>query len=174
MSSTIDRNDMSHYQHGHQSRDRLTPRRRVLHRSVMVWVIVALLVLLVVAVPTAFYVAAHVTPRASTSDLSASPSDRFIQSIVTHDGALGWHQLCPSVQSQLPLGVIEQQANAQRLAMAKQGMWLTAKPVGTRPQDDGGVSHEYVVTAHWRSGVTQSVTFTVFTQSSGCVEDVQS
>ena len=57
--------------------------------------------------------------------------------------------------------------------MAKQGIWLTAKPMGTHPQDDGGVSHMYKVTAHWRSGATQSLTFTVFTQSSGCVEDVQ-
>jgi hypothetical protein len=138
-----------------------------------VWAVVALL-LLVVAVPTAFYVFAHVTTGASNSGLSASPADRFIKSIVTEDGALGWHQLCPSVQAQLPLAVIEQQANAQRKAMLKQGVWLTAKPVGTHPQDDGGVSHQYVVTAHWHSGATQSLTFTVFTQSSGCVEDVQS
>jgi hypothetical protein len=172
MSSAIDRNDMSHYQHRPQSRDRLN-RRRFLRRSVLVWAVVALLVL-VAAVPTAFYLFAHVGPGASNSDLSASPADRFIKSIVTENGALGWHQLCPSVQAQLPETVIEQQANAQRVAMAKQGMWLTAKPVGTHPQDDGGVSHQYVVTAHWHSGATQSAMFTVFTQSSGCVEDVQS
>jgi hypothetical protein len=171
MSSAIDRNNISDHRHQPRSRDRRT-HRRVFHRSVLVWALVALL--LVAAVPTAFYVFAHVAPGASTSAIPASPADRFIRSIVTGDGALGWHQLCPSVQAQLPLDVIEQQANAQRLAMAKQGVWLTAKPVGTRPQHDGGVSHVYTVTAHWRSGATQSLTFTVFTQSSGCVEDVQS
>ena len=171
MSSAIDRNNTSHYQHRDQPGDRRT-RRRIFHRAALVWVVVALL--LVAAIPTAFYVFAHVAPGASTSRLSASPADRFIQSIVTEDGALGWHQLCPSVQAQLPLSVIEQQAKAQRQAMAKQGIWLTAKPMGTHPQDDGGVSHVYKVTAHWRSGATQSLTFTVFTQSSGCVEDVQS
>jgi hypothetical protein len=171
MSSAIDRNNMSQQQHRPRSRDRLTGRR-VFHRGVLVWVVVASL--LVVAVPAAFYVFAHVAPGASNSGLSTSPADRFIQSIVTDDGALGWHQLCPSVQAQLPLGVIEQQANKQRLAMTQQGVWLTAKPVGTHPQNDGGVSHMYMVTAHWRSGATQSLTFTVFTQRSGCVEDVQS
>jgi hypothetical protein len=173
MSSAMNHNDMPNYHDRPQSRNRRTGRR-VFHRGVLVWGIVGLL-LLAAAVPAAFYVVAHVGPGASTSSsLSASPSDRFIQSIVTHDGALGWHQLCPSVQAQLPMDVLKKQADAQRLAMAKQGVWLTAKPVGTHPQDDGGVSHEYVVTAHWRSGATQSLTFTVFTQSSGCVEDVQS
>jgi hypothetical protein len=171
MSSAIDRNNLSHQQHRPRSRDRRT-RRSIFHRSMLVWAVVALL--LVAAVPTAFYVFAHVAPGASTSATPASPADRFIRSIVIGDGALGWRQLCPSVQAELPLNVIEQQANAQRLAMAKQGVWLTSKPVGTHPQHDGGVTHVYMVTAHWRSGATQSLTFTVFTQSSGCVEDVQS
>jgi hypothetical protein len=179
MSSAIDRNDMSHHQHRPQPRDRHT-HRRVFRRSVLVWVIVVA-ILLVAAVPAVFYLFAHVGPgasatnsrSASTSNLLASPADRFMKSIVTGDGALGWHQLCPSIQAQLPLAAIEQQANTQRNTMAKQGVWLTATPVGTHTQQDGGVSHLYVVTAHWRSGATQSSTFTVSTQSSGCVEDVQ-
>jgi hypothetical protein len=175
MSSAIDRNYMS----PRQPRDRHT-RHRVFHRGVLIWVVLALL--LATAVPTAFYVFAHVAPGASTRasssasapSLSASPADRFIQSIVTQDGALGWHQLCPSIQADIPLDELKQQADAQRLTMAQQGVWLTAKPMGTRPQADGGVSHMYLVTAHSRSGTTQSLTFIVFTQRSGCVEDVHS
>jgi hypothetical protein len=172
MSSAIGRDNTSFNQRRPQSRDRFT-HRRVFHRGVLVWAVVALL-LLMAAVPAAFYVFAHVAPGPSTSGLTASPADRFMQSIVTGDGALGWHQLCPSVQAQLPLTAIEQQANAQRKAMAKQGVWLTATPMGTHPQQDGGVSHTYKVTAHWHSGATQSTMFTVSTQHSGCVEDVQS
>jgi hypothetical protein len=179
MSSAIDRNNMSDRNFQRQSRDRRV-RRLVFHRGMLIWVVVALLV--AAAVPTAFYVFAHgalgastrTSSSASTTSLSTSPADRFIHSIVTEDGALGWHQLCPSIQANLPLVVLEQQANAQRLAMAQQGVWLSEKPMGTHPQDDGGVSHVYMVTAHSRSGVTQSITFVVFTQRSGCVEDVQS
>jgi hypothetical protein len=180
MSSTIDRNNMSHYQR-RQPHDRHT-HRRIFHRGVVVWVLVALL--LAAAVPTAFYVFAHVAPEASTrtsssassasdASLSTSPSGRFILSIVHEDGALGWHQLCPSIQVQLPLNELKQEADAERAAMAQQGMWLTAQPMGTRPQNDGGVAHLYMVTAHSRSGATQSRKFIVFTQPSGCVEDVQ-
>ena len=170
MSSAIDRNNTGDNQFRPQPRDRRT-HPRVLRRSVLVWVVIGLL-LVAVVVPTAFYVFAHVIPGQSGSG-AASPADRFMQSIVTGDGALGWHQLCPSIQAQLPLPALEQQANAQHKAMAQQGMWLTSMPVGTHRQQDGGLSHVYVVTAHWRSGVTQQTTFTVSTQRSGCVEDVQ-
>jgi hypothetical protein len=170
MSSAIDRNNTSDNQYHPQSRDRRT-HRRGFHRGVLVWVVVGLL--LVAAVPTAFYVFAHVAPGPSGSGASATPADRFMQSIVSGDGSLGWHQLCPTIQSQLPLHALEQQATAQHKAMAQQGMWLTSTPVGTHSQPDGGVAHVYVVTAHWHSGVTQSTTFTVSTQRSGCVEDVQ-
>ena len=178
MSSTIDHNNMSNYQR-RQSRDRHT-NRHVFHRGMLVWVLVALL--LAAALPTAFFVFEHAAPGASTpsssstsaTSLTTSPAGRFILSIVTEDGALGWHQLCPSIQAQLPLDVLEQQADAERLDMQQQGMWLTAKAMGTRPQVDGGVAHMYVVTAHSHSGATQSRKFTVFTQRSGCVEDVQS
>jgi hypothetical protein len=179
MSSTIGPNNMSHYQ-GRQPHDRHT-HRRVFHRGALVWVLVALL-LLAAAVPAAVYLFEHTAAGASTpasssassTSLSTSPAGRFILSVVTGDGALGWHQLCPSVQAQLPLDVLEQQADAERLDMAQQGMWLTAKPMGTLPQNDGGVAHMYIVTAHSHSGATQSRKFTVFTQRSGCVEDVQS
>jgi len=181
MSSTIDHNNMSHYQRQRQrqSHDRHT-NRRFFHRSVLVWVLLGLL--LATGVPAAFYVFTQASPgastrsssSASTANLSASPADRFILSIVTQDGALGWHQLCPSIQAQLPLDTLKQQADAESQAMAQHGVWLTAKPMGTRPQADGGVAHLYLVTAHSHNGATQSRKFTVFTQRSGCVEDVSS
>ena len=171
MSSAIDRNNTADHQFRPRFRDRRT-RPRALRRSVLVWAAIGLL-LVVAVVPAAFYVFTHGVPGQSDSGASVSPADRFMQSIVTGDGALGWHQLCPSVQAQLPLPALEQQASAQHKAMKQQGMWLTSTPVGTHPQQDGGLSHVYVVTAHWRTGVTQSTTFTVSTQRSGCVEDVQ-
>jgi hypothetical protein len=101
------------------------------------------------------------------------PADQFMHSIITEDGALGWHQLCPSLQAQLSMNALVQLAQAQRTALAQYGVRLTMKFVGTQPQRDGGVSHVYIVTAHWPSGTTQTRTYIVLTQRSGCVEDVQ-
>jgi hypothetical protein len=109
------------------------------------------------------------TPRLT----SLQPADRFMQSIVTDDGALGWRQLCPNIQAQLPMDQLVQQANAQRAAAAQEGVRLTMQFVGTHRQQDGGVTRVYVVTAHWPDGTTQQRMYNVLTQSSGCVEDVQ-
>jgi hypothetical protein len=96
-----------------------------------------------------------------------------MRSVVAQDGTLGWHQLCPSLQTVLPLNTMVQQASAQRAGLAQQSVRLTVAPVGTRLQKDGGVTHEYVVTAHWPNGATQTRTYNVLTQPSGCVEDVE-
>jgi hypothetical protein len=104
---------------------------------------------------------------------SSQPADQFMRSIVTQDGTLGWRQLCPSLQTVLPLNTMVQQANVQRAGLAQQSVRLTVAPVGTRPQKDGGVTHEYVVTAHWPNGAIQTRTYNVLTQPSGCVEDVE-
>lgn len=101
------------------------------------------------------------------------PADRFMQSVVTDDGALGWHQLCPTLQAQLPMDELVQQANAQRDVVVKQGVRLTFKRVSVRSRQASGTVHEYVVTARWPNGSTQTRTFDVMTQPSGCVEDVQ-
>jgi hypothetical protein len=135
---------------------------------VLVWV--AAMLLFVAAVPAAFYAHAH---WATASETPPQPADLFMHSIVTEDGALGWHQLCPSLQAQLSMNALVQQAQAQRTTLAQYGVWLTEKFVGTQSQGDGGVSHIYVVTAHWPSGTTQTRTYIVLTQPSGCVEDVQ-
>src|SRR5262249_5237205 len=100
------------------------------------------------------------------------PADRFMQSIVTDDGALGWNQLCPSIQAQLPIGELVQQADAQRALLAQEGIRLTVKFVGSNPQRGGGALRVYEVTAHWPTGRTELRTFNVLTQPSGCVEDV--
>jgi hypothetical protein len=101
------------------------------------------------------------------------PADRFIQSVVTEDGALGWHQLCPDIQARLPMDTLVQQADTMRAAAAKEGAWLTAQPLGTHAQQGGVHVHVYRMTVHWPTGATRQWTYSVLTQPSGCVEDVQ-
>src|SRR5260370_34949883 len=43
-----------------------------------------------------------------------APADLFMQSVVKRDGALGWHQLCPSEQAQLPLATLPRRVEEQR------------------------------------------------------------
>jgi hypothetical protein len=146
----------------------------------LAWLLVP--VLLVVAVPAILYMYAQrsspmaVVPgsRAPTHSVPRQPADRFIQSIVTEDGALGWHQLCPTIQAQLPMDELVQQANEQRVTLLQHGIRLTMRFTGTMPRQGGGTVRMYEVTAHWPGGNTQQRTFSVYTQRSGCVEDVQS
>jgi hypothetical protein len=44
--------------------------------------------------------------------------DLFMQSVVKRDAAMGWHQLCSSVQSQVPLSALVGQMEKQRIAEA--------------------------------------------------------
>lgn len=162
-------------EHRSRSSRRITVRRRTL-----IWLLVPVL-LLVAAVPAILYMQSQAQaagPGASlnaerTPVVSAQPADRFMQSVVTDDGALGWHQLCPSVQARLPMDELVQVANTQRTAVAQQGIRLTMKFVGTQSRQGGGELRTYIVTAHWTNGGTQTRTFTVLTQQTGCVEDVQ-
>ena len=114
-------------------------------------------------------------PRSAASVHSAKvvPADLFIQSVVKGDGSLGWHQLCPSVQSQLPLAELAQQADALRNDARHYGVTFTSDFIGARPRPAGGSLRVYVVTAHWPNGSTQPRTYSVLTQQSGCVEDIQ-
>lgn len=182
MSSPNDQRYRPHDQHVRQPQLRIhIARHRVVRHRVLAWMIVMLL--LVAAVPTAFYARAHGADRPSEQpthitqhrgvDTSPLPADRFMQSIVSDDGALGWRQLCPSVQRQLPFDTVVKQADAQRMALAQQGVRLTMRFARVYPQRDGGVSREYMVTAHWPGGTTQTRTYIVLTQPGGCVEDVQ-
>ena len=103
----------------------------------------------------------------------AAAADTFIQSVVTNDGALGWHQLCPSVQTQVPEAAVVQQASTQRGYAAAHGLTLSASFVGARPQSHGGQLRLYVLTAHWPNGTTEQRTYTILTQLPGCVSDVK-
>jgi hypothetical protein len=142
----------------------------------LAWLLVPVLLAVAVVGVIVYMRAAASTPlpEATNHPGRAVPADRFMESIVRDDGSLGWHQLCPSVQAQIPQGMLIQQANAQRTAMAQHGLKLSADFVGARPQPSGGELRLYVVTAHWPNGTTEQRTYSVLTQMSGCVEDVKS
>lgn len=162
----------------HRPRSPRSTNRPHRHRMLL-WLCAPLL--FVAAVAAMLYVRAQgsaVTARTPAYGAHApfaptQPADWFIQSIVTEDGALGWHQLCPDIQAQLPENVLVQQANTMHAEAAREGVWPTVEPMGTSTQSGGGVIHTYRVTVHWPNGATQQQTFSVLTQPSGCVEDVQ-
>jgi hypothetical protein len=101
------------------------------------------------------------------------PADLLMQSIVTRDGDLGWRQLCPAVQAQVPSAALHDVASTQRTAEAGQGLSLTADLVGVRSQATGGEYRFYVVTAQRPDGTVLQRTYTLTTQSDGCVEEVK-
>jgi hypothetical protein len=103
----------------------------------------------------------------------SQPADLFMQSLVTENGDLGWHQLCPDIQARLPRDSLVQQADAMRTAAVQEGVRLSVEPVETMPQQGGWFVHVYRMTAHWTSGATRQWTYDVLTQPSGCVEDIQ-
>jgi hypothetical protein len=102
-----------------------------------------------------------------------APADLFMQSVVKRDGALGWHQLCPAMQAQLPLSTLVSQVEGQRVAESGQGLTLVVDYVGAHPQPQGGQIRVYVVTAHRSNGWVGQRTYIVYTQASGCVGDVK-
>jgi hypothetical protein len=129
-----------------------------------------------VVVPATLYVRAAgvASPVGTTPNATRSvPADLFVRSIVLDDGALGWHQLCPNVQAQVPLDSLVQQASAQRDAASKAGLTLTSSFLGAVPMASGGQLRVYVLTAHWSNGATELRTYSVSTQRSGCVADVK-
>ena len=102
-----------------------------------------------------------------------TPADLFMQSVVKRDGALGWHQLCPTLQAQEPLSVLAGQVEQQRVAESGQGLTLMVDYVGAHPRPQGGQIRMYVVTARRPHGWIEQRTYIVYTQVSGCVEDVK-
>ncbi len=133
--------------------------------------VVLLNTLLLVALGVAVYWRLSVPAFASTA--VSVPADLFMQSVATEDGALGWQQLCPALQSQLPRDVLEQQTAMQRANAAQQGVTLTIQHVGDRPRPAGGQVRTYVATAKAADGSVGQKTYVVTTQPSGCVESVQ-
>ena len=101
------------------------------------------------------------------------PADLFMQSVATEDGSLGWNQLCPALQVQLPRDVLEQHTQALRDGYARAGVTLTIDHVGDWPRLGGGEIRVYVATEHAADGATGQKTYVLQTQASGCVESVQ-
>jgi hypothetical protein len=102
-----------------------------------------------------------------------APADLFMQSVVRRDGSLGWHQLCPALQAQEPLSVLAGQVEQQRIAESGQGLTLTVNYVGAHSRPQGGQIRLYVVTARRPHGWIEQRTYSVYTQATGCVEDVK-
>ena len=136
---------------------------RLMHFPI-VWIGLA-----VVLAILALMLASNWAVRANTP----TPADLFMQSVVRRDGALGWHQLCSPLQVQMPLSVLVSQVDKQRSAEAGQGLTLTSDYIGAHAQSQGGQIRVYVVTAHTRNGWTGQRTYILYTQASGCVEDVK-
>src|SRR5258708_8067201 len=171
MSSTMRRNQAAE----RSSHSRSRPR----HHYRLAWLFVPLL--LVAAMPVVLYARTQGSAGASNASTSGThgqtaqtqPADQFMHSLVTEDGALGWRQLCPNIQAQLPQDGLVPPANAMRPTAARAGVWLTVGSIGTHSQPDGEALHVYRVTMPCPTGTRQQRTYSVLTQSSGCVEDVQ-
>src|SRR5579884_3798278 len=112
----------------------------------------------------------HGTAHAS----APAPADMFMRSVVTRDGALGWHQLCPTLQAELPLSALTGQVEQQRRAEAGEHLTFTLEYIGARAQPEGGQIRLYIITAHRPGGWVAQRTYIVYTQASGCVADVKS
>jgi hypothetical protein len=104
---------------------------------------------------------------------SPTPADLFMQSIASEDADLGWAQLCPTLQEQLPREVLEQETLTQRALQARQGLTLHIEHVGDRPRPTGGEIRFYIATARDADGATGQKTYVIKTQASGCVEAVE-
>src|SRR5438105_149820 len=77
-----------------------------------------------------------------------APADLLMQSVVKRNGTLGWHQLCPAVQAQMPLSVLASQVEEQRIAESRESLTLVVDYVGAHSRPQGGQVRLYVVTAH--------------------------
>jgi hypothetical protein len=104
---------------------------------------------------------------------AAMPADLFMQSVAAEDGDLGWAQLCPGLQQQLPREALEQEALAQRDLQAKQGLTLSVEHIGDRPRPTGGEIRVYIATSHDADGASGQKTYVIKTQANGCVEAVE-
>ena len=143
------------------------PQSRIIHvlRSPIVWGGIGLMVILAASI---FMLTANRVVQAKPP----VPADLFMQSVVKRDGTLGWRQLCPAVQAQMPLTTLVSQVREQRNAESGKGLRLTMDYVGARTRTAGGQIRVYVVSAHRADGWSGQRTYIVTTQTSGCVEDV--
>src|SRR5256885_58334 len=149
-----------------RSRNRLPSTILYVLRYPMMWL--ALVVLL-----ATLTIILGIRLAAVQANTPAPPADLFMQSVVKRDGTLGWHQLCPALQAQMPLSALASQVEEQRTAESGQGLTLTVDYVGAHPQPQGGQIRVYVVTARRPNGWVGQRTYIVYTQASGCIGDVK-
>ena len=159
---------MSQSTHLERMQNRLRPTIMHVLRYPIVW-----LGLVVVLATPALILGTRWAVQANTPANTPVPADLFIQSVVKLDGTLGWHQLCPSLQAQMPLSELTSQVETQRIAASGQGLTLTESYIGAHPRPQGGEVRVYVVTAHRPNGWVEQRTYSVYTQVSGCVEDIK-
>jgi hypothetical protein len=132
-------------------------------RLPIIWVGLVLVLLMIILL---------LASRWATQAKTPVQADLFIQSVVERNGALGWHQLCPALQAQMPLSMLTRQVQEQRIAEKGQGLTFSVDFLGAHTRPQGGQIRVYVITAHQNNGWVGLRTYTISTQASGCVEDV--
>jgi len=148
-----------------RSRNRLQSTILYVLRYPIVWIaLVILLAALTLILGTRLAAVQANTP---------APADLFMQSVVKRNGTLGWHQLCPALQAQMPLSALASQVEEQRIAESRESLTLVVDYVGAHSRPQGGQVRLYVVTARRPNGWVDQRTYIVYTQASGCIEDVQ-
>ncbi len=140
--------------------------RRLL-RKPLVWLGIA-----VVLAVLLFFLVSNLTVKGTNANTNNAPADLFMQSVVTRDVNLGWHQLCPGLQAQVPLGALANQIRQQRIVEVKEGLTLTLDYVGSHARPQGGQIRVYVVVAHRPNGWVAQRTYIISTQATGCVDDI--
>ena len=150
-----------------RSRNRLQSTILYVLRYPIVWIG------LVILLATLTLILGIGTRLAAVQANTPAPADLFMQSVVKRNGTLGWHQLCPALQAQMPLSALASQVEEQRTAESGQGLTLTVDYVGAHPQPQGGQIRVYVVTARRPNGWVGQRTYIVYTQASGCIGDVK-
>jgi hypothetical protein len=133
----------------------------------------ALLVLLSLLVGIGVGVGVHLTSSYRVVRAAPTRADLFMRSVVMRDGQLGWQQLCPDVQAQIPQIMLIRQADAQRASDLSQGVTLTMQSLGAYPLAQKGVLHLYLLTAHGPHDWEAQRAYLVRTRAGGCVADVQ-
>ncbi len=135
------------------------------------WAALFLLLCLLVGIGIGMVV--HLAPPQRAARTTPTPADLFMQSVLHRDGQLGWQQLCPDLQAQIPQIVLIRQADAQRASDLSQGVTLTMQPLGTYPLAQKGLLHLYLLTAHGPHHWEAQRAYLVRTRAGGCVADVQ-
>lgn len=135
------------------------------------WAVLLILLSLLVGIGAGM--AVHLAPSQRAARVAPTPADLFMQSVVRRDGQLGWQQLCPDLQAQIPQVVLVRQADAQRASDLSQGVTLTMQVLGAYPLAQKGVLHLYLLTAHGPHHWEAQRAYLVRTRAGGCVADVQ-